>query len=72
MDSTGTPWVSRYSSVAGTSRMDLTPAETTATGVRASSANVITVTEDALDVTTLVWSAEARDFLPGPRRTFAR
>ena len=41
-------------------------------GGRPSSANVITVTPDALEVTTLVWSAEARDFLPGPRRTFAR
>ena len=41
-------------------------------GGRPSSANVITVTADALAVTTLVWSAEARDFLPGPRRTFAR
>jgi 3',5'-cyclic AMP phosphodiesterase CpdA len=41
-------------------------------GGRPSSANVITVTPDAMDVTTLVWSAEARDFLPGQRRTFAR
>jgi 3',5'-cyclic AMP phosphodiesterase CpdA len=41
-------------------------------GGRPSSANVITVTPDALDVVTLVWSAEAQDFLPGPRRTFPR
>ena len=41
-------------------------------GGRPSSANVITVAPDALEVTTLVWSAEARDFVPGPSRTFAR
>lgn len=41
-------------------------------GGRPSSANVIAVTADALEVTTLVWSAEARDFVPGPQRTFAR
>jgi 3',5'-cyclic AMP phosphodiesterase CpdA len=41
-------------------------------GGRPSSANVITVTAEAMEVTTLIWSAEARDFLPGPRRTFAR
>lgn len=41
-------------------------------GGRPSSANVITVTPDALDVTTMVWSAEAGDFVPGQRRTFAR
>lgn len=41
-------------------------------GGRPSSANVITVTADALAVTTLVWSAEAQDFVPGPHRTFAR
>ena len=34
---TGTPWVSRYSSVRPRSRIDLAPAHTTATGVRASS-----------------------------------
>lgn len=33
---TGTPFVSKYSKVLGMSRMDLTPAETTVTGVRAS------------------------------------
>lgn len=41
-------------------------------GGRPSSANAITVTPDAIAVTTLVWSAEARDFVPGPHRTFAR
>ena len=35
---TGTPMVSRYSRVAGTSRMDLTPEQTTATGVLARAA----------------------------------
>src|SRR6187200_538922 len=37
MATTGTPRVSRYSRVAGTSRMALGPAQTTATGVRPSS-----------------------------------
>lgn len=33
---TGTPFVSKYSKVRGISKIDLTPAEITATGVRAS------------------------------------
>jgi hypothetical protein len=33
---------------------------------------VIAVTADALAVTTLVWSTEHRDFVPGPVREFAR
>jgi 3',5'-cyclic AMP phosphodiesterase CpdA len=41
-------------------------------GGRPSSANVIAVTEDALEVTTLVWSPERQDFVPGPVRAFAR
>ncbi len=41
-------------------------------GGRPSSANVITVSPDALEVTTLVWSPDTRDFVPGPQRTFAR
>jgi 3',5'-cyclic AMP phosphodiesterase CpdA len=41
-------------------------------GGRPSSANVITVSADAIEVTTLVWSPEARDFVPGATRAFAR
>lgn len=35
-DITGTPFVSKYSRVRGISRIDLTPADTTDTGVRES------------------------------------
>ena len=41
-------------------------------GGRPSSANAIAVTGDALEVTTLVWSPERHDFVPGPTRAFAR
>ena len=41
-------------------------------GGRPSSANVITLTPEALDITTLVWSTEAQRFVPGPRRCFER
>jgi 3',5'-cyclic AMP phosphodiesterase CpdA len=41
-------------------------------GGRPSSANVIAVTDDALEVTTLVWSSERQEFVPGPTRAFAR
>jgi 3',5'-cyclic AMP phosphodiesterase CpdA len=41
-------------------------------GGRPSSANAICVSDDAIEVTTLVWSSEAKDFVPGPTRAFAR
>ena len=41
-------------------------------GGRPSSANVITLRPDGIDVVTLVWSAAEREFLPGARRTFVR
>lgn len=41
-------------------------------GGRPSSANVIEIAPGSVDVTTLVWSPDAGDFLPGPRRCFAR
>jgi 3',5'-cyclic AMP phosphodiesterase CpdA len=41
-------------------------------GGRPSSANAITITGDAIAITTLVWSPEAHDFAPGPSYTFAR
>ncbi len=41
-------------------------------GGRPSSANVIAVSDEAIEVTTLVWSPEAQDFVPGPVRSFAR
>ena len=41
-------------------------------GGRPSSANAICVSDDAIEVTTLVWSPEARDFVPGATRAFAR
>ena len=41
-------------------------------GGRPSSANVITLSPEALDITTLVWSTEAQRFVPGPRRCFER
>ena len=41
-------------------------------GGRPSSANVIEITPDAIDVTTLVWSPETQAFEPGPRKCFPR
>ena len=41
-------------------------------GGRPSSANVLTLRPGGIDVTTLVWSNAARDFLPGPQRSFVR
>jgi 3',5'-cyclic AMP phosphodiesterase CpdA len=41
-------------------------------GGRPSSANVIRVSVDAIDITTLVWSRETQRFEPGPHRCFAR
>ncbi len=41
-------------------------------GGRPSSANVLTLGGGGVDVTTLVWSDAERDFVPGPRRSFAR
>jgi 3',5'-cyclic AMP phosphodiesterase CpdA len=41
-------------------------------GGRPSSANAITITPETIDITTMIWSAEARRFLPGPHHCFAR
>ncbi|GJG85294.1 metallophosphoesterase [Gemmatimonadetes bacterium T265] len=41
-------------------------------GGRPSSANVLTLRADGIDITTLVWSQAARDFVPGPQRSFVR
>lgn len=41
-------------------------------GGRPSSANVIDIRDDAIDVTTLVWSGEVDGFVPGPHRSFRR
>ncbi|MDF1501448.1 metallophosphoesterase [Roseisolibacter sp. H3M3-2] len=41
-------------------------------GGRPSSANAITLSPEQIDITTLVWSAEAQRFLPGPRHCFDR
>ncbi len=41
-------------------------------GGRPSSANAICVSDEAIETTTLVWSSEARDFVPGPTRAFER
>ncbi len=41
-------------------------------GGRPSSANSIRITTDAIDVETLIWSSEAREFIAGPRQSFAR
>jgi 3',5'-cyclic AMP phosphodiesterase CpdA len=41
-------------------------------GGRPSSANEIRITPTAIDVTTLIWSAESRTFAPGPHRCFER
>jgi 3',5'-cyclic AMP phosphodiesterase CpdA len=41
-------------------------------GGRPSSLNAITVSPDAIDVLTHVWSGDARDFRPGPHRRFER
>jgi 3',5'-cyclic AMP phosphodiesterase CpdA len=41
-------------------------------GGRPSSVNVITINERTIDVTTRIWSDQARVFQPGPHRRFAR
>lgn len=41
-------------------------------GGRPSSVNVISVSDRAIDVTTRIWSDEAKVFQPGPHRRFAR
>jgi 3',5'-cyclic AMP phosphodiesterase CpdA len=41
-------------------------------GGRPSSANVIRVSPEEIDVTTLVWSQDSQRFEPGPRRCFRR
>ena len=41
-------------------------------GGRPSSLNAITISSDAIDVLTYVWSADAQDFRPGPHRRFDR
>jgi predicted phosphodiesterase len=41
-------------------------------GGRPSSANVITIREQTIEVATLVWSAAERTFTPGPSRCFDR
>jgi 3',5'-cyclic AMP phosphodiesterase CpdA len=41
-------------------------------GGRPSSVNSITVTDDRIDVATLVWSDSDRSFVPGPAKCFAR
>lgn len=41
-------------------------------GGRPSSCNEITITPDAIAITTLVWSGDAADFVPGPSYRFAR
>ena len=41
-------------------------------GGRPSSANVIEITPDSIDVTTLVWSAASQSFEPGPHECFPR
>ena len=41
-------------------------------GGRPSSLNAITVSSDAIDVLTYVWSGGEQDFCPGPHRRFAR
>ena len=41
-------------------------------GGRPSSVNSIRISEKEIDVQTLIWSAEAKTFVPGPQQTFAR
>jgi 3',5'-cyclic AMP phosphodiesterase CpdA len=41
-------------------------------GGRPSSYNLITVTDDSIQVVTHIWSTSAHDFLPGPTYNFAR
>ena len=43
-----------------------------ARGGRPGSVNSIRITSGAIDVSTLVWSADARSFVPGPSKCFAR
>lgn len=43
-----------------------------ARGGRPSSVNSISITDKTIDVYTLIWSAEARTFIPGPQRCFNR
>jgi 3',5'-cyclic AMP phosphodiesterase CpdA len=41
-------------------------------GGRPSSMNVIAISPDDIDITTFIWSPDAGDFVPGPRKCFAR
>ena len=41
-------------------------------GGRPSSVNIIRIEREAIDVHTLIWSADARAFTPGPQRCFKR
>lgn len=41
-------------------------------GGRPSSVNTIRISEKDIDVQTLIWSAEARTFVPGPQQRYAR
>ena len=43
-----------------------------ARGGRPSSANSIRITPENIEVSTFVWSSEARNFVPGPAKCFAR
>ena len=43
-----------------------------ARGGRPGSVNSIRITRDAIEVSTLVWSADARSFVPGPSKCFER
>ncbi|MEX2179955.1 MAG: metallophosphoesterase [Gemmatimonadaceae bacterium] len=43
-----------------------------ARGGRPSSVNIIRITQDDIDVHTLIWSTDARAFMPGPRLCFKR
>jgi len=43
-----------------------------ARGGRPSSVNSIRISAKDIDVHTLIWSAEARTFMPGPQRCFDR
>ena len=43
-----------------------------ARGGRPSSVNMIKVTAQTIDVATLIWSADARNFVPGPQQCFTR
>jgi predicted phosphodiesterase len=43
-----------------------------ARGGRPGSVNSIRITTDAIEVSTLLWSVDARSFVPGPSRCFDR